>query len=247
VRHAPELVCDITGIRINFTKYLIYLKHALSNIDPAIFATAKKIYILPLLRKKDYGKGNKSGYFMLRFFSISDIRTLEIFSGKKIIPLHKPIQTEDDLTGLPKNFNDKDAILLLVDDFIGSGETADGSLKYLLHDLNLSPDKVIIVTLIAQREGYQRIQQQYHTRIYCCEIRNKGISDTYISPKREKYTSLMNEIEDMLQVKDDYRFGYKRSEALVSLMKTPNNTFPVYWEQKEFDDGRKYIGAFPIS
>ena len=39
----------------------------------------------------------------------------------------------------------------------------------------------------------------------------------------------MKNIEEAIQVSDDYKFGYKGSEALVKMIRTPNNTFPIYW------------------
>jgi hypothetical protein len=40
----------------------------------------------------------------------------------------------------------------------------------------------------------------------------------------------MKKIEEKLNVEKKYLFGYKRSEALISLIRTPNNTFPVFWK-----------------
>ena len=42
----------------------------------------------------------------------------------------------------------------------------------------------------------------------------------------------MHEIEDILKVDSKYSFGFNQTEALISLIKTPNNTFPVYWYEK---------------
>ena len=40
---------------------------------------------------------------------------------------------------------------------------------------------------------------------------------------------LMTQIENKLKIDKNFSFGYNRSEALISLIKTPNNTFPVFW------------------
>ena len=39
----------------------------------------------------------------------------------------------------------------------------------------------------------------------------------------------MSSIETSIGVTEDYRLGYASSEALVSMIRTPNNTFPIYW------------------
>lgn len=35
-----------------------------------------------------------------------------------------------------------------------------------------------------------------------------------------------------MEVNEEFQFGYDHSEALVKMIRTPNNTFPVYWLQK---------------
>ncbi len=51
----------------------------------------------------------------------------------------------------------------------------------------------------------------------------------------------MEEIEDKMSVKRNYRLGYGQSEALVTMCRTPNNTFPVFWEEK----GNMKLAPFP--
>ena len=75
-------------------------------------------------------------------------------------------------------------------------------------------------------------------------LRGKGISDKYTLTQKTRALSLMESIEDWLNVADDYRFGFGRSEALVSMLRTPNNTFPVYWLDKKSLD---YKSPFPRS
>lgn len=241
-----RMILDLTKnyLRIDSTKYIKYLKIALLKIDQSVIKSINRIYILPLLKKDDYGKGNKSGYFLSRFFQMPEITTLEMFTGKKLFVLDKPHHTGDERLDLLKSLHNKQALLILIDDFIGSGKTGVAALNYLVGELNLSIRKMIIVTLVAQKEGYQRIQEQYNTGIYCCEIRNKGISDNYNSPKKERYTFLMREIEDLINARDDCRFGFNRSEALITLTRTPNNTFPFFWERKKINE-KEFTGVFP--
>ena len=67
--------------------------------------------------------------------------------------------------------------ILLVDDFIGSGETAIGALSYLTQDLSISGSKIIMLFLVAQNEGIQNVKEQFKDiQIYCPIIRVKGIN-----------------------------------------------------------------------
>lgn len=43
----------------------------------------------------------------------------------------------------------------------------------------------------------------------------------------------------------DYSFGYKESEALVTMTRTPNNTFPLYWFEAKLDKNNKWQAPFP--
>jgi hypothetical protein len=50
----------------------------------------------------------------------------------------------------------------------------------------------------------------------------------------------MEHIEKNLDIPDDYLFGYKKSEALVTMIRTPNNTFPVFWYNKKNEDNAPF-------
>ena len=68
-----------------------------------------------------------------------------------------------------------------------------------------------------------------NVKVYTAVVRKKGISDKYAIGIVEKKKCIMHEIEDILKVDSKYSFGFNQTEALISLIKTPNNTFPVYW------------------
>ena len=42
----------------------------------------------------------------------------------------------------------------------------------------------------------------------------------------------MKKISQQLQVPKELYLGYLETESLVAMNKTPNNTFPVYWYEK---------------
>ena len=69
----------------------------------------------------------------------------------------------------------------------------------------------------------------------------RGISDRYVGEQLDTYSRIMTHIEDKLKVAAKDRFGYNQSEALISLIRTPNNTFPVFWKSY----GKNKIVPFP--
>jgi hypoxanthine phosphoribosyltransferase len=153
----------------------------------------------------------------------------------------KKVTIVDKPNYLPNSFENK--IIILADDFIGSGTTAISALEYLNEELNKPKESIIILSLVAQQVGIEKIKE-YGVSVFCPTIRCKGISDSFDSPKKEEYIYLMEEIEEYLNVDDDYKFGYKRSEALVKMERTPNNTFPVFWLESQLENGNTYKPLF---
>ena len=80
-------------------------------------------------------------------------------------------------------------------------------------------------------------------------FRNKGMSEKYHGVELKDMIKLMEEIEEILGQDEkfdrDYKFGYKSSEALVSLIRTPNNTFPIYWYNTKISNSKKWNAPFP--
>jgi hypothetical protein len=56
------LIVELTGnfLKVNLDKYVHYIRATLDKINPDEFAKVKRIYFLPLLKKKDYGKSKSA-------------------------------------------------------------------------------------------------------------------------------------------------------------------------------------------
>lgn len=54
----------------------------------------------------------------------------------------------------------------------------------------------------------------------------------------------MKRIGKKLKVKNKMYLGYKESEGLVTMIKTPNNTLPFYWDEGK-RDGKFMMAPFP--
>lgn len=140
----------------------------------------------------------------------------------------------ENIQKLPEyNITDKTKIVL-VDDFIGTGDTAIGAIDYL-HELVPSlqdNSKIIVFSIVALREGLERLANIGVKAYYAVE-RQKAISEEMKDNDRDAAIAIMQSIEGKLKkLKDDYKFGYKGSEALVSMERCPNNSFPIYWLTK---------------
>lgn len=123
---------------------------------------------------------------------------------------------------------------VLVDDFVGTGETAKGAIDYI-HELfpALSDNKRIsILSIVAMKEGIDAITATGAT-VYASIICKRGISDYYRGEELVNAKDTMEAIEQRLKkLKPEFQFGYGQSEALVCMERCPNNTFPIYWYTK---------------
>ncbi len=127
---------------------------------------------------------------------------------------------------------DDEAVLVLVDDFVGTGETAQKALSELsiyyprLRDFS----NVKVLSLVVQKTGFELLTSMKLDVFYAKKV-GKAISDLPVSDD-EKYERIcmMQSIERRIKgLEEKFKFGYEGSEALVSMIRCPNNTFPIYW------------------
>lgn len=134
--------------------------------------------------------------------------------------------------------------IALVDDFVGSGETATTHVreyKTFLESENIKINigQFNIVVAAAMKEGVDEVNK-YGIDCFAQDIMDKGITCdmTKKQYQRDKNVKLMKSIEEQLMpnMSKDYSFGYHHSEALISILdKAPNNTFPFYWYTQGMD------------
>lgn len=196
-----------------------YIKHFSGAFDSFIssfnFSRGKKIYICPILSEEDFGKSKSS--VSLLYSVKSHLKAIQRkYSEFSITYADSPNAVKLELI--------RDSYTLcLIDDFIGTGETVERATNYFLNR-NISKDMISIVSLVSMRSGLDTLNTKGYTT-YTDISCDKGITDS----ENETQIELMKNIEEAIQVSDDYKFGYKGSEALVKMIRTPNNTFPIYW------------------
>lgn len=190
-----------------------------------------KIYVMPLISPDDIGKA-KSSMFLTYLFNDVKIRYDDKLGKYKFEPIY-------DIKVVQNKMKSDKAILVFVDDFIGTGHTAEKcfqSVNLLDNILN----RTMVLALVAQEEGVKCIES-FGIKVYSGKVRKKGITDYYDVKEAKEKIILMEEIEEKMAIKKEYRFGYGASEALVTMCRTPNNTFPVFWEEK----GNMKLAPFP--
>ena len=184
----------------------------------------KKLYFARCISKDDLNKTKSSNHVLYQFKGLT-LKFL-ITTNYEVI---------DDIQQIDvKCLNNGTALLVLVDDFIGTGDTAMKALGYVYEcHPNLTNDSsVVFLSIASLQSGIAKIRDAGFN-IYTSNVFRKGITDYYTGiPKDEKIQKMRN-IERKLNVTRKFKLGYKKSEALICMNRCPNNTFPVYWYSKE--------------
>lgn len=190
----------------------------------------KGIYICPLLPEKDFGKV-KSSTFMLYLCQSILMRTFPEFQEKQIRICGTP--------EILKEHEDRVGSLILIDDFIGSGETALECLEYLKF-IKILDKKIHIVSLVAQEDGINNIRRE-GIPVFAAFIGKKAISDVYPESEAKEKLKVMVSISKHIHAPSGMQLGYAGSESLVAMIKTPNNTFPVYWYEHKKNNYAPFV------
>lgn len=220
-----ELILELTEnfLWLGVQKYTSELKNIFTKIasdNNRKIMDADTFHLVPLLKPEDIGKSKSSTF--LAYFIKGNVRYFESLLNNKKIMVH---DNYDDFFRRKDKF--QNSIIFLIDDFIGTGDTAEKALSYLVNN-SIPKEKVVVLAIVAQNEGIEKIRQM-DIKIYVSQNRCKGISDIYSSAEAGMKLKIMDSIEDIINVKPIFRHGYNGSEALVSMNRTPNNTFPIYW------------------
>lgn len=213
-----ELLREFQWISIN--DYYNSCRQLLIEIIKDLNSENQNIYIFPITSKIHSSKV-KSGYFVAYLIKslISSIENSEKFN---FIDLNNFV----DISNTKFKKND---ILLLVDDFIGSGE----SLEKCILDINKSNknigNKFKVLTIAIKKDTYMKLSKRF--TIYKKLEVLKGISDYNTGDVVKEKKEIMKKIEDKIFSSiDSYSLGFKESESLITLLRTPDNTFPIFWK-----------------
>ena len=181
-----------------------------------------KIRLCPLLAKDDTNKVKSST--TLLYLIKGQIKAIQ----KKYS--NYDIFIKDDPTKNIKN-EENNRIFCLVDDFLGTGKTAENAVS-ILNENGVSTNRIVVLVLVGMKEGIEFLRTK-NIAVFAHFICNKGITGNKNDTDKLR---IMEEIEKEIKVKKEYNFGYESSESLVRMIRTPNNTFPFFWLWREKHD-----------
>jgi hypothetical protein len=222
--------------QIGFSDYLECFLMSFHNLRDDILKNKEKIIFSPLTKpylKNLNGKDKierpktKSSQFLYYLLASNDLRWID-YSQK--------FEFCETLTDIKNNFIEQKTLLLLVDDFVGTGDTAIRCCKTIINEIQadkiINNEDVYVVSIAALKSGIKKIKDELNISTFRNFIRQKGITDNYSSKDAEEKIIVMLGIERKLYCPKDCSLGFGKSEALISFMnKTPNNTFPAFWHE----------------
>lgn len=224
-----HLILELTEnfICVNMGKYYYHFLKAFDKYikDIANEGNRKNIYIIPLISRGDFNKNKSSGflYYILKSNKKKlQERYLDIVSIKLVDTTSYDMIADKTL----QKFSKENARVCLIDDFMGSGNTAESAINVLYEEKNV-PLNVISVVLVAAMEHGINYLKEKKVSTYSGIVCKKAITGT--GYKEIERIEMMNSISERIGSEEKYYLGYEKSEALITLMRTPNNTFPIYW------------------
>lgn len=128
----------------------------------------------------------------------------------------------------------KEKPLLIFDDFIGSGKYALDVIDELA-SAGIPAGNVVACSLFISELGLQQLSSKK------CPIEYIEVTQSIIDKLSAREKDLLIRIETALGVKEDFKFGFGHSGNLISLLRTPNNSLPIFW----LDKGRSHSAPFP--
>ena len=208
-------------IHIPLCKYMDYIPDLISEIIKDY--PEKNLCFTCCLPKDDIGKVKSAATVLYQIKGTSlktrvDLRSVTYYCKDSI---------ED---YIKHNIVDDEHILILVDDFVGSGETALGAIDYVKEVIpTITNDNIIVLSIAALQKGIDELAS-FNIKVYTHIKLNKGISDYYTGNEMKNALDVMHQIEcGPIKVKPRFALGFKQSEGLISMERCPNNTFPIFW------------------
>ncbi len=214
-----ELLREFHWISLN--DYYNSCRTLLINLTSDLNHRNTNIYAFPIIKKTHQFKV-KSGSFV-SYLMKSLLETIP--NGKKF--RFEDINNFNDLKKL--RFKNSD-VFILVDDFIGSGETFNECIKEITGINNRFIENLRILTIAIRKDTLERINKRH--KIYYNFDVLKGITDYNVGKDIEIKKEIMKKIENRIffGIKQ-YSLGFKESESLITLLRTPDNTFPIFWNK----------------
>jgi len=127
--------------------------------------------------------------------------------------------------------------IILIDDFIGTGNTAQRKIRWLKEKINEKGKENITIYCVslACMESAVNVVEQLGVMLYSPIILKKGITDFFrnedVSKRIEQMLSIESKLNPVNKKEILPSLGYGKSESLFAIegMNVSNNVFPAFW------------------
>lgn len=183
---------------------------------------ARKIFFIPV--GTEDGKGStKSGANIVNYAKASTS------FDSRIAPKRDNVHFLSSIEALYKYRKRANSLIILCDDFIGSGRQYEDCLSWY-DKYKVESDKLILIVNIIHSLGLNNLSNHYNI-IYDKEHK-RGITDN-TSIDTTSSLIIMERFEKKLNIPPQYSLGADQCEALIAIgRRAPNNTFPIFWCSK---------------
>lgn len=144
----------------------------------------------------------------------------------------------DSVSGRIEDFN-----IIVVDDFVGSGSQFRAFVRKCTANYGLQASNVYLYSIVMMAKARERISEFCYAAIPMVEF-SRSLSDPAALNHSPNPIAVYSRIEGRADVNRNFRRGFLRSEALVTMKKTPNNTLPIFWCKSD-KDGNTWPAIFP--
>lgn len=207
-----SLILKLTDnfLKINIEKYLDEFTKALSMIKLDAIKKHNNIYFIPLL-KEDHITKFKSSCFLI--YLLKDyMQYYEWYNDKKLHII-------DNIEHLPKS-NKKDYLVCVIDDYIGSGETTEKGINFLMEKCYKVKKKTIDNFIT----NYNNSNNKFDEKLEIIKlIENKYFSENKL--KEALINLKFTEVEIASILKDSLCFnGLKREQIIIIALAAQQDT-----------------------
>lgn len=223
---SPEerlLVLELTEryLWIPSGEYVENIANAFNQVPPDALTGINKIYLFPISKPSDAEKIKSAVSLLYEVKSMSF--KLSRYRGKhfKVINSFEELQSPFELKG--------DEMLFLIDDYIGGGNTVYTCMEEIFKNNAINTAQAAIIAIGCQLETYNKLSASGN-KVYCPNILPKGISGYDHPDLVAEKIAVMKVIEDSIPGSKKFSLGWEESEGIITLKRTPNNTFPVFWK-----------------
>lgn len=231
-RIKPDVRQIVFELLPHYELIIEYRQYAMSLCERLIadIDKSKRYYVSPIA--KPDGHVVKSGHYFC--YDIGTFFPRRQYPDVKFIdsPFSSDIVLNDN------------TVIVFVDDFVGTGNQFFAMYKEFVRKIG-KPKCCILLVIRIQEEGFAALSNA-GIKVFADQVRKKAITSgratgtMSIQQARAAYLQIENDIK----VPNGMSFGNGRSEAIVTMKRTPNNTLPIFWVDKDAG-GQEWPAPFP--